>query len=56
MAIHLDHASGPRSADDMTINHRSGGPGFCFRDPSEHLLEVLTAWRGTTNHRLLRGD
>ena len=27
----------------VTINHRDGGRGFYFRDPSGHLLEVLTA-------------
>ncbi len=39
----LVYGSGPRSAEDMTINHRKGGRGFYFRDPNGHLLEVLTA-------------
>ncbi len=38
----LPYGSGPRSATDMTINHRGGGRGFYFRDPNGHLLEVLT--------------
>jgi catechol 2,3-dioxygenase-like lactoylglutathione lyase family enzyme len=39
----LAYGSGPRSAEDMAINHRNGGRGFYFRDPNGHLLEVLTA-------------
>ena len=39
----LTYGSGPRSHEDMTINHRHGGRGFYFRDPNGHLLEVLTA-------------
>jgi catechol 2,3-dioxygenase-like lactoylglutathione lyase family enzyme len=39
----LTYGSGPRSAEDMTINHRHGGRGFYFCDPNGHLLEVLTA-------------
>lgn len=39
----LAYGSGPRSHDDMTINHRHGGRGFYFKDPNGHLLEVLTA-------------
>lgn len=39
----LRYGSGPRSAEDMTINRRRGGRGFYFRDPNGHLLEVLTA-------------
>jgi catechol 2,3-dioxygenase-like lactoylglutathione lyase family enzyme len=39
----LQYGSGPRSAEDMAINHRRGGRGFYFRDPNGHLLEVLTA-------------
>jgi hypothetical protein len=27
----------------MQINHRHGGRGFYFEDPSGHVLEVLTA-------------
>jgi catechol 2,3-dioxygenase-like lactoylglutathione lyase family enzyme len=37
------YGSGPRSLDDMKINHRRGGRGFYFRDPNGHVLEVLTA-------------
>jgi catechol 2,3-dioxygenase-like lactoylglutathione lyase family enzyme len=37
------YGSGPRSLTDMAINHRRGGRGFYFRDPSGHVLEVLTA-------------
>ena len=36
------YGSGPRSPDDMAINHRGGGRGFYFKDPNGHLLEVLT--------------
>lgn len=39
----LVYGSGPRSPDDMKINHRRGGRGFYFRDPNGHLLEVMTA-------------
>ncbi len=39
----IAYGSGPRSADNMEINHRNGGRGFYFRDPNDHLLEVLTA-------------
>ena len=39
----IPYGSGPFSPEDMTINHWNGGRGFYFRDPSGHLLEVLTA-------------
>jgi catechol 2,3-dioxygenase-like lactoylglutathione lyase family enzyme len=39
----IAYGSGPRSPDDMAINHRHGGRGFYFKDPNGHLLEVLTA-------------
>lgn len=39
----LAYGSGPRTPDDMSINHRGGGRGFYFKDPNGHLLEVLTA-------------
>ena len=39
----IPYGSGPFSLDDMSINHRNGGRGFYFRDPSGHVLEVLTA-------------
>jgi catechol 2,3-dioxygenase-like lactoylglutathione lyase family enzyme len=31
------------SPDDMKIYNHNGARGFYFRDPSGHLLEVLTA-------------
>ncbi len=37
------YGSGPRSSEDMQINHRHGGRGLYFRDPDGHLLEILTA-------------
>src|SRR5215475_6649657 len=37
----IAYGSGPRSNEDMTINHRHGGRGFYFKDPDGHLLEVL---------------
>ena len=39
----IPYGSGPRSPNDMAINHRHGGRGFYFKDPNGHLLEVLTA-------------
>ena len=36
------HGSGPRSSEDMKINHRRGSRGVYFRDPDGHLLEILT--------------
>ncbi|MDP6390166.1 MAG: VOC family protein [Alphaproteobacteria bacterium] len=36
------YGSGPRSSEDMQINHRRGGRGVYFRDPDGHLLELLT--------------
>lgn len=39
----IRYGSGPRSSDDMTINHRHDGRGFYFKDPNGHLLEVMTA-------------
>ena len=41
-AAGIPYGSGPRSADDMEINHRGGGRGFYFREANGHLLEVLT--------------
>jgi catechol 2,3-dioxygenase-like lactoylglutathione lyase family enzyme len=38
----LTYGSGPFSSDDMKINHWNGGRGVYFRDPSGHLLELLT--------------
>lgn len=42
-AERIPYGSGPMTPDDMQINHRNAGRGFYFRDPSGHLLEVLTA-------------
>jgi catechol 2,3-dioxygenase-like lactoylglutathione lyase family enzyme len=36
------YGSGPFSPENMQINHRGGGRGVYFRDPSGHLLELLT--------------
>jgi catechol 2,3-dioxygenase-like lactoylglutathione lyase family enzyme len=38
----LAYGSGPFSHTDGKINHRRGGRGFYFQDPSGHLLEVMT--------------
>jgi len=37
----IPYGSGPDTAEDMSINHRSGGRGVYFRDPNSHLLELL---------------
>ena len=39
----ISYGSGPRGLEDMQINHRGGGRGVYFRDPSGHVLELLTA-------------
>jgi catechol 2,3-dioxygenase-like lactoylglutathione lyase family enzyme len=39
----IPFGSGPFTPGDMKIYHHKGGRGFYFRDPSGHLLEVLTA-------------
>jgi catechol 2,3-dioxygenase-like lactoylglutathione lyase family enzyme len=39
----IPYGSGPFTPDDMTIGQRGSGRGFYFRDPSDHLLEVLTS-------------
>ena len=36
------YGSGPRSMEDMEINHRRGGRGVYFRDPNGHALEIMT--------------
>jgi catechol 2,3-dioxygenase-like lactoylglutathione lyase family enzyme len=36
------YGSGPRSHEDMQINHKHHGRGFYFQDPNGHLLEVIT--------------
>jgi len=41
-AAHLKYGSGPSEAENMEINHNHGGRGVYFRDPSNHLLEILT--------------
>ncbi len=41
-AAGLPYGSGPSTKQDMEINHRRGGRGFYFPDPSGHSLEVLT--------------
>lgn len=39
----LAYGSGPRSQDDMKINHWNGGRGVYFHDPNGHSLELMTA-------------
>ena len=38
----LVYGSEPFSPENMEINHWNGGRGVYFRDPSGHLLEILT--------------
>jgi len=38
----ITYGNGPRSSDNMEINHRRGGRGCYFRDPEGHLLEIKT--------------
>jgi len=39
----IPYGSGPPNPiDDRKINHRGGGRGVYFRDPSGHVLELLT--------------
>ncbi len=38
----ITYGSGPRSLDDMDINHRRGGRGVYFLDLDQHVLELLT--------------
>ena len=38
----LAYGSGPFNPDNMEINHWNEGRGVYFRDPSGHLLELLT--------------
>ena len=38
----LSYGSGPRTPDNMEINHRRGGRGVYFHDPNGHMLELLT--------------
>jgi catechol 2,3-dioxygenase-like lactoylglutathione lyase family enzyme len=39
----IAYGSSPFSPDDMKTYRHAGDHGFYFRDPSGHLLEVLTA-------------
>ena len=39
----IKYGSGPRSSENMEINHRRGGRGLYFRGPDGHLLEIMTA-------------
>jgi catechol 2,3-dioxygenase-like lactoylglutathione lyase family enzyme len=39
----IKYGSGPATPDDMKTNDWNGGRGVYFRDPSGHLLELLTA-------------
>jgi catechol 2,3-dioxygenase-like lactoylglutathione lyase family enzyme len=41
-AENIKYGSGPFEPDNMSINHNDGGRGVYFRDPSGHLLEMLT--------------
>ncbi len=36
------YGSGPRSHQDMELNHRNGGRGLYFENPDGHLLELMT--------------
>ena len=38
----LDYGSGPRSLDNGKINNDYGGRGVYFKDPNDHILEILT--------------
>jgi catechol 2,3-dioxygenase-like lactoylglutathione lyase family enzyme len=38
----LAYGSDPWNPENRQLNARNGGRGFYFRDPSGHLLEVLT--------------
>lgn len=38
----LAFGSGPRAQDDGKINHHHGGRGVYFKDPSGHVLEIIT--------------
>ena len=38
----IGYGSGPFSLEDGKINHRGGGRGVYFRDPSGHIFEILT--------------
>ena len=36
------YGSGPRSQQNMELNHRNGGRGLYFENPDGHLLELMT--------------
>jgi len=38
----VSFGSGPYSLDDGAINNHFGGRGAYFKDPNEHVLEILT--------------
>lgn len=38
----IQYGSGPRSLEDMKTNNWRGGRGVYFKDPSGHILELLT--------------
>ena len=42
VAAGLAYGSGPGTPDDLQINRWNGGRGVYFRDPGDHLLELLT--------------
>ena len=42
LAAELAYGSEPWTPENMEINHWNGGRGVYFRDPSGHLLELLT--------------
>ncbi len=41
-AERIVYGSGPRSHQNMEINHRNGGRGLYFENPDGHLLELMT--------------
>ena len=38
----ISFGSGPRSLEDGEINHHHNGRGVYFKDPSNHILEIIT--------------
>ena len=41
-SLNVEFGSGPFSVNDGKTNNRFGGRGVYFRDPSGHILEVMT--------------
>ena len=39
----IAYGSDPFDLENASINHNHGGRGVYFRDPNEHVLEILTA-------------